>query len=140
VLHHSANELPRWYREALGVYTSLLNRCDYCTQHHSAGLRRLLKDDTQADRVLAALQSGDVAAHFTPREAAGLHYAKQLTTAPHTLTESDVTTLREAGFTDGEILEINQIVSYFNYVNRSVLGLGVNLTGDDLGPTQPAVP
>ena len=34
---------------------------------------------------------------------------------------------------DGEILEINQVVSYFNYANRTVLGLGVSTKGDIIG-------
>ncbi|MEL6676889.1 MAG: alkylhydroperoxidase, partial [Bacteroidota bacterium] len=33
----------------------------------------------------------------------------------------------------GEILEINQVVSYFHYANRTVLGLGVNTQGEILG-------
>jgi uncharacterized protein YciW len=41
--------------------------------------------------------------------------------------------LRSAGFDDGEILEVNQVVSYFAYANRMVLGLGVNTGGDVLG-------
>lgn len=39
----------------------------------------------------------------------------------------------EVGFTHGEILEINQVVAYFNYANRTVLGLGVDVEGDILG-------
>jgi uncharacterized protein YciW len=49
------------------------------------------------------------------------------------LKENNISSLREAGFTDGEILEINQLTSYFNYVNRSVIGLGVSTEGDILG-------
>ena len=41
--------------------------------------------------------------------------------------------LFKAGFSDGEVLEINQVVSYFNYANRTVLGLGCDTTGDILG-------
>ena len=41
--------------------------------------------------------------------------------------------MRIVELNDGEILEINQVVSYFNYANRSVLGLGVDITGDILG-------
>jgi uncharacterized protein YciW len=37
------------------------------------------------------------------------------------------------GITDGEVLEINQVVSYFNYANRMVLGLGITTYGDTLG-------
>jgi hypothetical protein len=37
------------------------------------------------------------------------------------------------GYTDGEILEINQVSAYFSYANRTVLGLGCSTTGDILG-------
>jgi uncharacterized protein YciW len=49
------------------------------------------------------------------------------------LTRGDIDTLRDFGYDDGEILEVNQVVSYFNYANRTVLGLGVNATGEILG-------
>ena len=35
--------------------------------------------------------------------------------------------LRDAGWDDGQILEVNQIIGYFNYVNRIAEGLGVQL-------------
>jgi len=41
--------------------------------------------------------------------------------------------LRTAGWNDGEILEINQVVAYFNYANRTVLGLGVHTGRDIIG-------
>ncbi len=34
VLHHSKNTIPTWYLESIGVYTSMLNNCDYCIDHH----------------------------------------------------------------------------------------------------------
>jgi alkylhydroperoxidase family enzyme len=45
----------------------------------------------------------------------------------------DVSRLRKAGIDDGEILEVNQIVGYFNYVNRCLNGLGVTTDGDIVG-------
>ena len=44
--------------------------------------------------------------------------------------EEDMDDLRKSGFSDGEILEINQVISYFNYANRTAIGLGVSLKGD----------
>ena len=41
--------------------------------------------------------------------------------------------LREAGFDDGEILELNQVSAYFAYANRTVLGLGITTAGDIIG-------
>ncbi|MGB0507743.1 MAG: alkylhydroperoxidase, partial [Pikeienuella sp.] len=47
--------------------------------------------------------------------------------------EASVIALRSKGWSDGEILEINQVVAYFNYANRTVLGLGCSTEGDILG-------
>ncbi|MDG2205982.1 MAG: alkylhydroperoxidase, partial [Alphaproteobacteria bacterium] len=41
--------------------------------------------------------------------------------------------MKNAGVDDGEILEANQIISYFNYVNRCLNGLGVTTEGDVVG-------
>lgn len=132
-LHHSANRLPKWFLETLGVYVSLLNDCAYCVEHHFAGLARLLDDDARAGRIRLALEQDAADEAFEGRELAALRYARQLTRDPATLTADAVSALRNAGLDDGEILEINQVVSYFAYANRTVLGLGVSPHGDVLG-------
>jgi len=38
---------------------------------------------------------------------------------------------RRVGFNDGDILNINLITSYFNFVNRIALGLGVRFTPEE---------
>ena len=43
------------------------------------------------------------------------------------MTEADVIALREVGFSDSAILDINQVTSYYAYVNRLADGLGVEL-------------
>ena len=45
----------------------------------------------------------------------------------------DVEKLKKFSLDEGKILEVNQIVCYFNYVNRSLNGLGVSLKGDTVG-------
>jgi uncharacterized protein YciW len=62
-----------------------------------------------------------------------MEYARVLTRDPAGLSENHVIGLREAGYTDGEILEINQVSAYFSYANRTVLGLGCSTAGDILG-------
>lgn len=133
VLHHTSNSLPKWLLELTGVFVSLLNACEYCVEHHFNGLKRLLRDDVRADAMRIALEQNDFAGVFDSREMAILRYAQMLTKTPSTMTESLVQAMREAGLTDGEILEINQVVSYFAYANRTVLGLGVTTDGDILG-------
>ena len=43
------------------------------------------------------------------------------------MAQSDVGLLRTAGLTDAEILDVCQVASYYNYVNRLADGLGVEL-------------
>ena len=133
VLHHANNVLPKWYLEALGVYVSHLNHCDYCFEHHYAGLKRLLPADGLADEIREAVLNSRAVAHFDARHRAGMDYAQKLTMEMGNICREDVENLKSVGFSDGEILEINQVCSYFNYVNRSVVGLGVTTDGDILG-------
>ncbi|WP_425387758.1 hypothetical protein [Deinococcus peraridilitoris] len=47
--------------------------------------------------------------------------------------QTSLADMRAAGVDDGEILEVNQVVSYFAYANRTVLGFGVTTQRDILG-------
>jgi uncharacterized peroxidase-related enzyme len=133
VLHHSGNRLPKSYLEMIGVYVSSLNSCPYCVDHHYAGLARLLNDEKRSEEILAALTANEPANAFTGRELAGLVYAAKLTRDPPGMSVGDIDALRDAGFDDGEILEINQVSAYFAYANRTVLGLGIHTDGDIIG-------
>ena len=134
VLHHSANTVPKWFLETLGVWVSGLNGCGYCVDHHFAGLCRLLADDARAQAIRAALDSGEIeGGPFEEKEKRALRYAEALTREPASVTEALVEDLRAAGYDDGEILEINQVTAYFAYANRTVLGLGCTTEGEVLG-------
>jgi len=56
-----------------------------------------------------------------------LDYVLELTTSPHSIRAAHVERLREAGFDDASVLDICQVASYYNYVNRLADGLGVEL-------------
>lgn len=133
VLHHPRNVLPKSYLETIGVYVSILNDCRYCIDHHFAGLLRLLKDDERGAEIRAALDADDLPAAFAGRELAGLRYVEKLTRSPSEVSAADIEALRDSGFDDGEILEINQVTAYFAYANRTVLGLGIDTDGDIIG-------
>ena len=133
VLHNSRNSLDKAFLETVGVYVSMLNHCSYCVEHHFAGLKRLLKDDSRAAAIRGSLESGTPETAFEGKQLAGLLYAEKLTTEPVSMHESDILGLRENGFDDGEILELNQVAAYFAYANRTVLGLGIDTAGDIIG-------
>lgn len=133
VIHHPRNTLPKWLLEAVGVYVSLINKCDYCVEHHYAGMQRLLDDDERSSKIRAALEVDAPEQVLSGRELATLRYAAKLTRTPMETTRQDLDALREASLDDGQILEVNQVTAYFSYANRTVLGLGVNKEGDILG-------
>ncbi len=133
VLHHPDNALPGWLLEVIASYVSILNDCDYSLTNHFANARHLMRDDAKADAVIAALKSDTPEAVFAGKELAALRYAGKLTRQPGDMSRTDVEAMREAGLEDGEILEINQVCGYFNYVNRLLNGLGVTLQGDTIG-------
>ena len=134
VLHNPANETPRWLLEALGVYVSIMNGCEYCSTHHFQGMRHLLMDDDRAGAIWRALESGNPEEAFDDEATVTMFkYARSLTREPKSISVKNIEAMRNAGLSDGIILEINQVVSYFGYANRTVVGLGVNMDGDIIG-------
>ena len=79
------------------------------------------------DELVAALQTDYRQAKLSPANRAMLDYVYKLTLTPWEMVEADVQTLREHGFSDQAILDINQITAYYAYVNRIADGLGVPL-------------
>lgn len=119
--------LKRYQREMLGVVVSVANQCPYCIEHHRQALLFYWKDDARTRRFIeepaaAGLSEGDLAL---------CRFAKQLTLAPWDSDEEKVAELRQAGFDDRSILDATQVIAYFNFVNRMVLGLGVTFTAEE---------
>jgi len=132
-LHDDANTLPTWLQETISSYVSILNDCPYSLANHWANARHLIGDAARADAIEKALHARQPETVFEGRELALLRYAEKLTLTPGAMEEADVAALRAAGVDDGEILEANQIIGYFNYVNRCLNGLGVTTQGDIVG-------
>ena len=132
-LHDDANTIPMWLQESVASYVSVLNDCAYSLANHWANARHLMGDDAKADAIEAAMQARRPADALDGRELALMRYAEKLTLTPADMVQADVQDLRDNGLDDGQILEANQIICYFNYVNRSINGLGVTTEGDIVG-------
>lgn len=132
-LHDDANTLPAWLQETISSYVSILNHCDYSLANHWANARHLINDQRRADDIEQALHSRTPESVFEGSDLALLKYAEKLTLTPGNMVRSDIETLKSAGLDDGQILEANQIICYFNYVNRTLNGLGVSTDGDIIG-------
>jgi uncharacterized peroxidase-related enzyme len=91
--------------------------------HHRRGLRRLLRDEHLADAIVEDFERADV----SDKRKAMLRYALKLTAAPASISEEDIETLRDRGFTDTDILHIVEVTAYYAYANRIADGLGIPL-------------
>jgi len=90
--------------------------------HHSAALTRESGSAALAEAV-ASLNLEQLPGRLR----ALARYAIKLTRTPQEMVESDLAPLRAAGLSDRDIVDLNQVVAYFNYVNRVADGLGVEL-------------
>ncbi|UXX83810.1 carboxymuconolactone decarboxylase family protein [Roseovarius pelagicus] len=132
-LHDPANTLPTWLQEVISSWVSILNDCPYSLANHWTNAAHLIGDADRAEEIRAALDQRRPQDVFDGRELALMEYTEKLTLRPGQMCQSDVQALRDAGLDDGEILEANQIIGYFNYVNRLLNGLGVTTDGDVVG-------
>ena len=92
-------------------------------KHHGAGLRKLTKNENLVEQLTADFRNAEI----SEAERTMLEYAAKLTSEPWTVTEADIINLRNNGFTDEAVLDINQVTGYYAFVNRLADGLGVEL-------------
>jgi uncharacterized peroxidase-related enzyme len=53
-------------------------------------------------------------------------FAARLTQSPRTVGADDIARLRSVGLSDGQILDLVNVVSYYNCLNRMTAGLGLH--------------
>jgi len=120
----SKSELSRAEREMMAVVVSVANGCRYCTNHHGQALLHYWKDESR----LESLKVSPDDAGLSQREKALCNFAKTLTLDPGKAEDVDPTeNLRQLDFSGAAILDATLVVAYFNFVNRIVLALGVQL-------------
>lgn len=118
--------LSRADREAIAIVVSATNDCAYCVSHHAEALAHYEKNDS-----ITELMKGLRFLDLPDRTGRIMSYAAKLTHKPASITENDIEELRAAGISDKDILDINLTASYFNFVNRIALGLGVGFSTDE---------
>ncbi|MBI4500080.1 MAG: peroxidase [Gemmatimonadetes bacterium] len=84
-----------------------------------------MTDDLAADEFTRRIATDWRTAGLAPADAALCALAVKLTKQPDAMTQRDISTLRNAGFSDEAILDAVQVVGYFNYINRVADALGV---------------
>jgi uncharacterized peroxidase-related enzyme len=91
-------------------------------ESHENDLRSAVESDEQCQAVQQDYQS----AGLTVREVALLNFAVKLTKQPSGVRQNDLDALRVHGFTDEQLVDAVHCISYFNFINRVLDGLGVD--------------
>ena len=120
--------VSREERELIAVVACAANGCEYCVGHHAAALRAYWRDE---DRVRTAAVDHR-ALDLPERTRSMLEYAEQLTRDPAAASEQHIHAMREHGLSDEDILTVNLVASYFNFVNRIAERLGVSHSAEEL--------
>ncbi len=113
--------LKRYQREMMAVVVSAANRCQYCIEHHEQALLAYWKDKQKTELLKhdrPALEQNDI-------DRLLCNLAEYLTINEGPDYSQYILQLKQAGLDDRAILDAVQVIAYFNFVNRLVLGLGV---------------
>ena len=121
VVDATPSDVPDHVRRAVALLTSVLNGCLFCT----AGHIEKLAETGHGELAHAIKADPDGAVTGDGKADAALSYARKLVTDPRHIVEEDVTALRDAGWGDLDILDINNISAYYCYINRVAAGLGL---------------
>jgi len=122
--------LKRVHREMMAVVVSVSNKCEYCTIHHLEAVQNYWKDEAKVNVLKNNYKNCDL----TDKERALCDYAVALTISPDMSREKlYASKLSESGFSDREILDATLVIAYFNFVNRIVMSLGVELENNPGG-------
>lgn len=122
------SELSRAQREMIAVVVSVANNCAYCASHHGSALDHYWKDEKK----LKQLKIDYRELELSQRDRDLCKFAEEVTIRPQNLEKTDPTEiLRNSRFNDAAILDAGLVVSYFNFVNRMVLSMGVELEQDE---------
>jgi len=132
-MHHADNVLPKVFSELIGTYVAILTGCEYAAAHHGHNYASLVGDEEASDSVLKALRENDLSHFNDEQQIAALQYVRLLCDTPAAVEQSHIHTLVAAGWSDGEILEIAQVVAMFSYFVRVINGVGIQLGNEKLG-------
>jgi uncharacterized peroxidase-related enzyme len=125
----SKSPLSRAQREMMAVVVSAANECEYCQLHHGEALNHYWKDQNRVDQ----LRSNYNRADLSNVDKRLCQLARELTLNPESINESThIDPLKNMGLSDRAILDAVLVISYFNFVNRIVQGLGVEADEEEV--------
>jgi uncharacterized peroxidase-related enzyme len=124
VLLRGPSPLTAAERELIAAYVSALNSCRYCRAVHTATAERLGAPTGLVAQLLGGLDHAPIEPRLRPL----LRYARKLTEDPGGLTRADAEAVFEQGWSDATLYHLVAVTALFNFMNRLVEGLGIELT------------
>jgi uncharacterized peroxidase-related enzyme len=98
-------------RDSIGLAVSEVNGCDYCLTVHSFTAERMAK--MSADEIIIARQGHAV----DPRRHAAVQFARKVIETRGKVSDADLQAVRDAGYTDANVIEIIALVAMFSLTN-----------------------
>jgi uncharacterized peroxidase-related enzyme len=115
-------DLDQELKELVGVAVSAANDCTFCTSSHRVNLVEMFGYDGVA---VTSITQGDLSA-LQPRERSAVEFAQSVAEDPQGITERDIETLQQAGFTDENIVELLGAIAQFVAANVYADALGIS--------------
>ncbi|MFZ2325083.1 MAG: peroxidase-related enzyme [Ignavibacteriaceae bacterium] len=122
------SNISREVKEMIAIVVSVVNKCEYCIRHHAEALNYYWKDTEKLQKFIKDYKS----IKLSPEINVLLNYAYNLTAFPNAISQKTIDDLKTFNWNDEDILLVNLIISYFNFVNRIALGLGVESSEDEV--------
>ena len=98
-------------RDSIGLAVSEVNGCNYCLTVHSFTAEHMAK--LPVDEVVLARKG-----HANdPKRAAALQFARKVLETRGRVSDSDLKSVRDAGYTDANIMEIIALVAMYSLTN-----------------------
>jgi uncharacterized peroxidase-related enzyme len=117
------SRLTKQDRDLIDTIVSISNRCRFCTIGHA----EVARGNNQDVDFTQQLKSDYKQLNISKKLIAALEFAEQLTSHPDKIKKNDVEKLSKVGWSDEDIADIVHETALFNYMNRIVIGLGVNI-------------
>jgi len=119
--------LPPGIRELIGAYFSKRNQYAFCSNAHAAAAAQFLEEGL-VDEILQDLESS----RLDSAHKALFRYIGKLAENPTSVTASDITELKEAGWSEEAIYDALTVAAVFRFYNTWNAGAGVrSLTSSD---------
>ncbi|MCO4862001.1 peroxidase-related enzyme [Cupriavidus sp. WGlv3] len=98
-------------RDSIGLAVSEVNGCNYCLTVHSFTAEHMAR--LAADEIILARRG-----HATdPKRDAAVQFARKVIETRGNVTDADFKAVRDAGYTDANIMEIVALVAMFSLTN-----------------------